>query len=129
MPTRKITAKQLKRRMDARDDLLLVDLMPPSQYVLLHLPGAINIPLDYLHEVLPYLPHDKDIVFYCNNKACEFSRVAARKLELHGFTNAVVLTGGMAAWEKAGQQFATILLRPAEEAPAPPPQAVGAPAQ
>lgn len=119
---RQIDADELQRRIDAREDFLLVDLMPPSQYLLIHLPGAINIPLDYLHEVLAYLPQDKDIILYCTNEQCEFSEVGARKLELHGFTNVVILKGGLAEWEKTGRPFATILLRPVDEAPEPQPE-------
>jgi len=119
---RLITAAELKRRMDASEDVLLVDLMPPSQYLLLHIPGAVNIPLDSLHEVLEYLPHDKDIILYCTNDQCEFSQVGAEKLELHGFSNVVVFKGGLEEWEEAGHSFATILLRPVEaDAAAAPP--------
>ena len=121
MADRTISADELKRRMDAHDDYLLVDLMPPGQYLLLHIPGAINIPLDSLHEVIEYLPHDKDIILYCTNEKCEFSHVGAKKLELHGFDNVLIFGGGLASWEDADYQFATILLRPVEaETPTPP---------
>jgi rhodanese-related sulfurtransferase len=128
MAFRTISADELKRRMDAQDDdYLLVDLMPPSQYLLIHLPGAINIPLDSLHEVIEYLPHDKDIILYCTSEKCHFSHVGAEKLELHGFDNVVVFEGGMAAWEKADHPFATILLRPVETEVEAEPEAIPAP--
>lgn len=110
-----IQADELHRRLEAEENLLLVDVMPPSQYLLVHLPGAINIPLEYLHDIIEYLPHDRDIVLYCTNEECEFSNIAAHKLDLHGFANALVLQGGMEAWEDAGHHFATILLEPEEE--------------
>lgn len=113
-----VSAEALHQRLEAGEDLLLVDVMPPPQYLLLHLPGAISIPLDYLHDVLEYLPHDRDIVVYCTDEHCEFSAIAAHKLELHGFRKVLVLQGGMAAWEAAGLQFATVLLE-TEAAPAP----------
>ena len=109
---RTLDAAELRRRTLAGEDLLLVDVMPPSQYLLLHIPGAINIPLEYLHDLLEYLPHDKDIILYCTNYECDFAEVAARKLGLHGFTNVLVLSGGMAEWEKGGYEFATVLLTP-----------------
>lgn len=111
---REIKADELRRRMSADDDFLLVDLMPPSQYLLLHLPGAVNIPLDYLHEVLEYLPQHKDIILYCTNTECEFSHVGAKKLELHGFTNVLILPGGLQEWEQYGYPFATVLLSPVD---------------
>jgi rhodanese-related sulfurtransferase len=117
MEARQISAAELKQRMEAHEDLLLIDLMPPSQYLLLHLPGAINVPLDSLHEVMEYLPHDTDIILYCTSEKCEFSHVGARKLQLHGFTNVVIFAGGLAEWEQIGQPFATILLRPGAPTP------------
>jgi rhodanese-related sulfurtransferase len=112
---RTIEATEVHRRLEAEEDLLLVDLMPPSQYLLIHIPGAINIPLDYLHDVLEYLPQHKDIILYCTDEKCEFSEIGARKLALHGFTNVLVIPGGMAEWEAAGFPFATVLLQPDEE--------------
>ncbi|MHB8997817.1 MAG: rhodanese-like domain-containing protein [Armatimonadota bacterium] len=112
---RTITATEVHRRLEAGENLLLVDLMPPSQYLLIHIPGAISIPLDYLHDVLEYLPRDEDIILYCTDEKCEFSDIGARKLALHGFTNVLVIPGGMAEWEAAGLPFATVLLRPDEE--------------
>lgn len=105
-----ITAGQLKERLDRGDDFLLVDVLPPSSYLLIHLPTAINIPLPYLHEVLEYLPQDKDLIVYCSNADCEYGETAAKKLELHGFTHVLHFRGGMEAWEKAGYAFETILL-------------------
>lgn len=113
-----IEADELRRRLESEEDLLLVDLMPPPQYLLLHIPHAINIPLEYLHDMLEHLPHDTDIVLYCTDEKCEFSRIGAQKLKLHGFDNVLVLKGGMAAWEAAGYHFATVLLEPETE-PAP----------
>ncbi|MEN6641363.1 MAG: rhodanese-like domain-containing protein [Armatimonadia bacterium] len=108
---REIAADELRARMtDEDDDFLLVDLMPPSQYLLLHIPTAVNIPIDYLHQVIEYLPHERDIVLYCTDPECEFTKVGARKLELHGFTNVVMFHGGLEEWEKYGYPFATVLL-------------------
>lgn len=108
---REIDAYELRQRMtDEDDDFLLVDLMPPSQYLLLHIPTAVNIPIEYLHQVLEYLPQDRDIVMYCTDPECEFADEGARKLELHGFTNMVKFPGGLEEWERLGYPFATVLL-------------------
>lgn len=116
-----IAAAELHGRLEAGEDLLLVDVMPPPQYLLVHIPHAISIPLEYLHDVLEYLPHDKDLVLYCTDDKCEFSSIGAHKLELHGFRNVLVLKGGMAAWEAAGHHFATVLLQ-SDVAPTPLPE-------
>lgn len=99
-----------QRMTDEDDDFLLVDLMPPSQYLLLHIPTAVNIPISDLHQVIEYLPQERDIVMYCTDPECEYTDEGARKLELHGFANIVKFPGGLEEWEKYGYPFATVLL-------------------
>ncbi len=100
-----IDSKGLKERLDSGDDLLLVDVLPPGSFLRHHIPGAVNIPLDYLHEVVEILPHDRDIVVYCTNEECEFSEIAARKLGLHGFTRVYKYTGGLQDWYDQGYEL------------------------
>jgi rhodanese-related sulfurtransferase len=86
-------------------DFLLLDVMPPVQYLVGHLPGAVNVPLDFLHDVMHILPKDREIVVYCTSEDCELSEVGAERLELHGFTNVTRFTGGLKAWADAGYQL------------------------
>lgn len=130
--TPRLTAQEIKQRLTDGVNFLLVDLMPPSQYLLVHIPGAISIPLEYLHDVIPYLPHNREIVLYCTNEECEFSEIGAKKLRLHGFRKVAIFGGGLAAWEQAGYIFATILLNtepeePSMEPPAEQPEPEGGP--
>jgi 3-mercaptopyruvate sulfurtransferase SseA len=39
-----ITADELRRKLDAGDDFVLVDALAPMVYAHSHLPGAINLP-------------------------------------------------------------------------------------
>lgn len=95
-------AEQIVEKARAEEKLLLIDVMPPVQYLLGHLPGAVNVPMDYLHDVMHILPKDRQIVVYCTSEDCELSEVAAERLELHDFENVTQFKGGLIAWSEAG---------------------------
>lgn len=62
-----ISRDELKRKMERKDDFLLLETLAPAAYQQGHLPGAVNIPLDKLRELAPDLAPEKDaeIVVYC----------------------------------------------------------------
>ncbi|HEV2306207.1 MAG TPA: rhodanese-like domain-containing protein [Candidatus Acidoferrales bacterium] len=64
-----ISRDELKRKMERKDDFLLLETLAPAAYQQGHLPGAVNIPLDKLRELAPDLAPEKDaeIVVYCAN--------------------------------------------------------------
>jgi len=51
------------------------------------------------------LPHDRDIVLYCNCPNEASAATAARLLASHGFTRVRPLAGGLEAWIDAGHSF------------------------
>jgi len=54
----------LQQRLDAGDDVLVVDARSASSYAERHIPGAISVPVDEVEARLDELPRDKTIVFY-----------------------------------------------------------------
>ena len=62
-----ISRDELKRKIDQKDDFLLVETLPATAYHHKHLPGAINLPPESIAEVASKLLPDKsaDIVVYC----------------------------------------------------------------
>jgi rhodanese-related sulfurtransferase len=55
----------LKDRLDAGDDVLVVDARSAGEYAQEHIPGAISVPLSDLEARMDDLPRDQEIVFYC----------------------------------------------------------------
>lgn len=49
----------------AREGARIVEVLPRSAYQKLHLPGAINIPLEELSERHSELAADKPVIVYC----------------------------------------------------------------
>ena len=62
-----ITREELKRRLDSREELMLVETLPPERYREGHIPGAINLPPDKIKELAATLLPDKnaEIILYC----------------------------------------------------------------
>lgn len=96
MAINEMTVQELKRRLDAREPMTVLDVREPWECAEAHLPGSLNIPLGQLVERQSELNADADLVVLC--KAGGRSRRAAEYLETQGFTRLANLAGGMDAW-------------------------------
>jgi rhodanese-related sulfurtransferase len=98
-----ITREQLKAMMDRGDDFVLVEALSHKHYASAHLPGAINLPYEFVDEAEKVLP-DKNaqIVVYCMNPDCLASREEARELEEMGYERVLHYAAGKQAWIRAG---------------------------
>ena len=63
----RITVDELKRRMEAGEDFVLIDVRNPQVWAESDttLPEAIRIPMENLEESLPRIPKNKPVVAYC----------------------------------------------------------------
>jgi rhodanese-related sulfurtransferase len=63
----RITVDELKRRMEAGEDFVLIDVRNPQVWAESDtmLPEAIRIPMEKLEENLPRIPKNKPVVAYC----------------------------------------------------------------
>jgi rhodanese-related sulfurtransferase len=63
----RITVDELKRRMEAGEDFVLIDVRNPQAWAESDsmLPEAIRVPLDKLEENLPGIPKNRPVVAYC----------------------------------------------------------------
>jgi len=64
-----ISTKDLKAKLDRKDEINVVETLAPERYREAHLPGALNIPPERIKELAPQLLPNKDaeIVTYCTN--------------------------------------------------------------
>jgi len=95
-----ISARDLKAKMDAGDNFLLVDVREQNEYEIVSIPGAVLIPKgDILSgEALAGLPQDKPVVLHCKSGARSAEALAV--LHKAGFADAVHVGGGALAWIK-----------------------------
>jgi rhodanese-related sulfurtransferase len=80
---------------------LFVDARYSDDFILGHVKGAINVPLqqfDELRPVLENIPREKPIVAYCDGTGCSSSVELAAKLRAAGYANVCVFYGGWRDW-------------------------------
>ena len=92
-----ITAEELRRRLAAREPLLILDVREPHEHALEAIDGSRLVPLGQLGSRLAELPRDRPIVAHC--AVGQRSLKAAKMLRDKGF-QAVSLKGGMTAWRR-----------------------------
>ena len=102
-----ISAQELKKKIDDKEDFVLVDVLSKESFEGKHVPSSKNISVseieDKAEEELP--DKNKLVVVYCSNTACTASPSAAAKLEEMGYTNVVDFESGLAGWQEAGFEF------------------------
>ena len=94
----------------SRDELLqqlragtvtILDVRPPDEFALGHLPAAVNIPLRELEARLAELDPAQEIVAYCRGPYCVLSYEAVAWLRERGF-KVRRLEDGLPEWRAAG---------------------------
>jgi molybdopterin/thiamine biosynthesis adenylyltransferase/rhodanese-related sulfurtransferase len=90
-----IQPEELKRRLDAGEDLFILDVREPHEYQIANLGGHL-IPLGDLPKRLHELDSKREIVAHC--KAGGRSAKAVEFLRQQGFKNIHNLAGGITAW-------------------------------
>jgi len=101
MITQSISVEALRARIDAGEQLHILDVRQPEERAEFALEPSLFIPLHELPERVGELEHlrNSELLVYCQSgnrsgQACMF-------LELSGFSNILNLSGGMLTWTKA----------------------------
>ncbi|MCK5275971.1 MAG: metalloregulator ArsR/SmtB family transcription factor [Alphaproteobacteria bacterium] len=79
----------------------VLDVRPEEEFLLGHVPGAVNIPLGDLERRLAELDPKQEIVAYCRGPWCVLSFEAVAALRQRGFA-ARRLEDGLPEWQAAG---------------------------
>ena len=85
----------------------VLDVRPPDEFALGHLPGAINIQLSELEQRLTEFDPSIEVVAYCRGAYCVLSYEAVAALRARGL-NARRLEDGMPEWRAAGLPVALV---------------------
>lgn len=91
-----ISVSDLKRRHDAGEDVMLLDVREPDELEIASIPWATVIPIGQVPERIGELPRDKPIAVMCHAGG-RSSRVT-EFLAASGYDNAMNVTGGITAW-------------------------------
>lgn len=110
-----VSTEELKKWIDEKKDMVVVDTMPASHYEKTKIPTAVNAELpgkmsdvtpEQKENFLKQLGNDKDktIVVYCGFVGCARSDVGAIIAKEAGYKNVYRQPGGIIAWQDAGNK-------------------------
>lgn len=99
-----LDAEELKNLLASGSGVAVLDVRTPGEFEAVHIPGSHNVPLDLLpehaHDVTRRLAERIVLVCQSGSRASQAQQCLI-DIEIEG---ASVLTGGIAAYEKAGGQ-------------------------
>jgi membrane protein DedA with SNARE-associated domain/rhodanese-related sulfurtransferase len=100
----RMTPIELKRRLEAGDRLVIVDLRTSLdiETISYGIPGARWISPEALDDPHQLIRKDSEVVFYCAEPREATSARMALLLNRHGYRNVHPLSGGLEAWRQAG---------------------------
>jgi adenylyltransferase/sulfurtransferase len=90
-----ITVKELKRRIDAGENVQLIDVREPFEYQIAQIGGKL-IPQNDVPNRLSEIDRDREVIVHC--KAGGRSQRIAEFLVQSGYPRVVNLSGGILAW-------------------------------
>ena len=104
MQVKEIDVSELKNRLDAGEDLVLLDIRSAAEVQQGVLPNSEHLPMHLIPLKIQDLPKDRDVVLYCRSGARSYHACAF--LEQQGVSNVYNLRGGIIDWARHGYEIA-----------------------
>ena len=99
---KKLTAEQLKNKIEQNPDLIVINVLTRDDYENCHIKDSINISFETLKDKLKHWDKNKEIVVYCADNDCSISQESFELLAKMGFNNVWAYEGGMREWHEKG---------------------------
>ena len=96
-----------------RNEIVLVDVRTPAEFVFEHIPGAMLFPMANFDPAKLPSQADKPLVFHCGSGVR--SKKMAERCAQAGMTRLAHMEGGLGAWKNSGLPYSSI--DPASGAP------------
>lgn len=91
-----INNEELEKKINANDNIVILDVRETAEYAFHHIPDAISIPLGELENRLNELNKEDDIFVVC--RTGNRSDLAAQTLAERGFKKVMNVVPGMSQW-------------------------------
>ena len=95
-PFKEATPRDIKVRLDAGEDLTLIDVREPDELMIAAIEGAEERPMSQARDWIDQLPQDRELIIFCHHGGR--SANVAMALVQRGHTNVTNMTGGIDAW-------------------------------
>jgi membrane protein DedA with SNARE-associated domain/rhodanese-related sulfurtransferase len=108
----RITADELKQRLEAGEQLVVVDLRNAREFQQSPqtIPGAMRLAPSEIVRRHAEIPADRDVVLYCTCPDEASSAQVALQLMRHGIQRVRPLAGGLAAWSEKGLPLSPLVI-------------------
>jgi len=104
MFVKEIDAADLHARIEAGEDLALIDIRSDAEIAQGVLPEAEHLAMHLIPLRMNDLPKDRDVILYCRSGARSYH--ACNFLGQQGIENVINLRGGIIAWARQGYEIA-----------------------
>ncbi len=111
---RETTVDEVKKLLDSKAPIKLIDVRESEEYGAGRLPGAISVPRGFLElKIEEKAKRDEQLVLYCAGGVR--SALAARSLAELGYTNVLSMAGGYNRWHDAAYPTETPFVLSSEQ--------------
>ena len=100
MSIKSMTVKELKKKLDDNEEIILVDVREQHELDAGHIEAAVFIPLSEFENRFEELSKERPLVLQC--RSGKRSMTAAEFLQGKGYADLSNLEGGILAWQEEG---------------------------
>jgi rhodanese-related sulfurtransferase len=93
-----ISVDDVRKSLDAKEKITIIDVRTPEEYKKAHILGSINIPVDEIVKKIPARVADKQQKIYVYCLSGSRSVFAVSMMVKLGYTNIFNVTSGLLAW-------------------------------
>ena len=93
-----ILPEELKKRLDAGEKPILLDVREPWEFSICKIEGSVNISMSEPEKLINKLNANDEIIAICHHGMRSFQ--VCNYLENNGFNNTLNLDGGIDSWAK-----------------------------
>ena len=93
-----ISCEDVKAKLDAGEELVLVDCREADEYAVAKIDAALLLPMSEIQQRVRELPGDRPIVVHCHHGGRSLR--VAHWLRQQGFAGAQSMSGGIDAWSQ-----------------------------
>lgn len=97
-----IEASQVNEALKNKDDIAIIDVRTPQEFLRGSIMGSINIPIDMVESKIEESVTDKDKTVYVYCLSGARSSVAVNTMVKKGYKNVFSMKSGLLAWRSNG---------------------------